>query len=121
VALSCGGHPLPLVLRAAGTVETVGRAGTLLGLFDRPDLEDTEVELHPGDAAILFTDGATEAKRRGMILGEDRLRAIVEACAGLQAEEIASRIVDAILTFQDGAPQDDLAIVVLRVPRSDGP
>ncbi len=121
LVLSCGGHPLPLVLRADGTVETVGRPGTLLGLFDDPDLDDVEIELQRRDAAVFFTDGATEAKRRGMLLGEDRLQALVATCAGLRAEEIAGRMVDAILAFQEGAPQDDLAIVVLRVPESDGP
>ena len=120
VALSCGGHPLPLVLRADGTVETAGRPGTLLGLFDEPDLVDVDLELEPGDAAVFFTDGATEAKRRGMLLGEDRLQAIVGACSGLRAEQIASRMVDAILAFQEGAPSDDLAIVVLRVPPANG-
>lgn len=116
VVLSCGGHPLPLVLRADGTIETAGRPGSLLGLFDEPDLEDVDLQLRRGDAAVFFTDGATEAKRRGMLLGEDRLQALVGACGGLRAEEIAGRMVDAILTFQEGAPQDDLAIVVLRVP-----
>jgi sigma-B regulation protein RsbU (phosphoserine phosphatase) len=116
VSLSCGGHPLPLVLRADGAVEPAGRPGTLLGLFDAPDLTDEEIRLGPGDAAVFFTDGATEAKHRGATLGEERLGAIVSSCAGLRAEEIASRIEDAIATFQDGAPQDDLAIVVLRVP-----
>ena len=121
LSLSCGGHPLPLVLRADGSVQTAGRPGMLLGLFEDPDLSDVEVELGAGDAAILFTDGATEAKRRGVLLGEDRLRAIVSACAGLRAEEIAHRMEDAILEFQEGAPKDDLAIVVLRVPDPDGP
>ena len=121
LSLSCGGHPLPLVLRADGTVETAGRPGTLLGLFEAPDLSDADLQLAAGDAAVFFTDGATEAKHRGTILGEDRLRAIVEACAGLRAEEIASRMVDTVMAFQEGAPQDDLAIVVLRVPPTDGP
>ncbi len=120
LSLSCGGHPLPLVLRADGTVETAGRPGTLLGLFEDPDLSDVDVELDAGDAAILFTDGATEAKRNGHLLGEDRLRAIVGTCAGLRAEEIAHRMEDAILEFQERSPRDDLAIVVLRVPEPSG-
>lgn len=115
LSMSCGGHPLPLLLRADGSVETVGRPGTLLGAFDAPELGDVDVELGPGDSVVFFTDGATEAKRRGTVLGDERLKAIVAACAGLHADEIASRMEDAIVTFQEGAPQDDLAIVVLRV------
>lgn len=119
LSLSCGGHPLPLVLRADASVETAGRPGTLLGLFEEPDLSDSDVELAPGDAVVLFTDGATEAKRRHVLLGEDRLRAIVSTCAGLRAEEVARRVEDAVLTFHDeGTPKDDLAIMVLRVPET---
>ncbi len=121
MSLSCGGHPLPLVLRADGSVEAVGSPGTLLGLFEEPDLADTDVELAAGDAAVFFTDGATEAKRRRVLLGEDRLRAIVSTCTGLRAAEIAHRLEDAILAFQEeNGPSDDLAIVVLRVPEVDG-
>jgi sigma-B regulation protein RsbU (phosphoserine phosphatase) len=116
VSLACGGHPLPLVLRADGSVEPVGRPGMLLGLFEDLDLVDENIVLEQGDALVFFTDGATEAKRGGMMLGEERLRALVRACAGLRAEEIAGRLEDALLAFQNGVPQDDLALVVLRVP-----
>ena len=116
LSLACGGHPLPLLLRADGSVEAAGRPGTLLGLLEEPDLVDVKVVLEPGDALVFFTDGAIEAKRRGVVLGEERLQAVVQSCAGLRAEEIAGRVEDAILAFQDGTPQDDLALVVLRVP-----
>ncbi len=117
VELACGGHPLPLLLRRGGSVERVGHPGTLLGLFDRVDLVDDVVELDPGDALVLFTDGAVEARRGGEVLGEERLRAFVAACAGCpHAEDVAARLDDAIAGFQDGVRQDDLAIVVLRVP-----
>jgi len=119
MSLSCGGHPLPLMLRADGSVEAAGSPGTLLGLFEVTELTDTDVELGPGDAAVFFTDGATEAKRRGVLLGEDRLRAIVSTCTGLRAAEIAQRLEDAIMAFQEeSGPSDDLAIVVLRVPEA---
>ena len=38
--ISTGGHPLPLVLRADGSVEPVGAPGTLLGIVPDPNLED---------------------------------------------------------------------------------
>jgi sigma-B regulation protein RsbU (phosphoserine phosphatase) len=117
VELSCGGHPPPLVLRRDGSVHRAGRPGTLLGLFEAVELSDDAVELEPGDALVLFTDGATDAKRGGEVLGEERLRALVAACAGLpRAEDMAVRLEDGIVSFQDGGRQDDLAIVVLRVP-----
>src|SRR3954452_13517092 len=40
VGFASGGHPLPLVLRANGTVEAVGAPGTLLGVVPDPSFED---------------------------------------------------------------------------------
>ena len=59
--LSNAGHPLPLVLRAGGTVQPIGAHGTLLGVARDPDLSDATVELGPGDALVLYTDGLTDA------------------------------------------------------------
>src|SRR5918997_92131 len=62
--VACGGHPLPVILRAGGEVQELGAAGTLLGLVQRPELEDRTGELHPGDTLVLYTDGLTEAGPR---------------------------------------------------------
>ena len=40
VTVASGGHPLPLLVRADGRVETVGRPGTLLGIVPEPRIED---------------------------------------------------------------------------------
>ena len=62
VCLSTGGHPLPFVLRADGTVEAVGEPGTLLGVLPDVRLSDTAVRLQRGDVMVLYTDGVTEAR-----------------------------------------------------------
>ena len=62
VCLSTGGHPLPYVLRADGTVEAVGEPGTLLGVLPEVSLSDTAVQLRRGDLMVLYTDGVTEAR-----------------------------------------------------------
>ena len=61
--LACGGHPLPLVVHADGSVEGVGRLGTLLGTDIDPLLADVTVELEIGDVLVLYTDGVTEVRR----------------------------------------------------------
>ena len=45
--LTAGGHPLPLVLRAGGAVETAGTPGSLLGIVDPPELAEHRLELAP--------------------------------------------------------------------------
>ena len=72
--LACGGHPLPLVLRASGAVEPVGKLGTLLGADVEPVLSDVEVELAEGDLLVLYTDGVTEVRAgRRELFGHDDL------------------------------------------------
>ena len=62
VGISTGGHPLPLLLRADGSVEPVGAPGTLLGVVPDPNLEDRAVTLAPGDALVFYTDGVIESR-----------------------------------------------------------
>ncbi|HEX2038647.1 MAG TPA: SpoIIE family protein phosphatase [Acidimicrobiales bacterium] len=114
--LACGGHPLPLVLRADGTVESVGSPGTLLGLWPEPELADEGVTLSAGDALVFYTDGALEARHGREQLGEERLKEIVGRCAGLRAPEVADAVAEGVEAFELGVAGDDLAVVVLRVP-----
>lgn len=116
LTVACGGHPLPLLLRGDGSVETIGRPGTLLGGFPHPRLTDQVTDLGPGDVVVLYTDGVTEARAAGDLFGEDRLTTLVESCAGLGAGSVAERIECAVVAFQGGCPHDDIAILVLRIP-----
>ncbi|MDQ1445101.1 MAG: hypothetical protein QOI20_1565 [Acidimicrobiaceae bacterium] len=75
--IACGGHPLPLLLRADGTLEEAGAPGMLLGLFPDVDPADVSVELRPGDAVVFYTDGVTEARGEDGQFGEGWLRALL--------------------------------------------
>jgi serine phosphatase RsbU (regulator of sigma subunit) len=113
--LGVGGHPLPLLLRADGSVERVGTPGTLIGLVPDPDIVDVRMDLQPGDSLVLYTDGVSEARSDGDLFGEERLIDLVKGCAGLDATGIAERIERDVLTFQGDENADDLAVLVLRV------
>jgi serine phosphatase RsbU (regulator of sigma subunit) len=116
LTVCCAGHPLPLVLRRDGTVETVGTPGTLLGFFPDPELHDRPVDMFPGDALVMYTDGVIEERRAtGEVFGQDRLTSILQACAGQDAEGIAAAIERRVIRFQPQAPRDDIAILVLRM------
>ena len=112
---SSAGHPLPLVVRASGRVEELGEPGTLLGLLPVVRVTDHSTELAPGDALVLFTDGVTEARRDGILFGDERLRDLLSGFAGRPAAEIATAIEGAAIAFQGGPLADDLAVVVVRV------
>ncbi len=115
LTISSGGHPLPLVLRADGRVETAGRPGTLLGVFPDPDLAEDLVTLGPGDAVVLYTDGVTEERAGTRIFGHEGLTATIAACRGCTADQIAEAIEQAVMELQPGAPRDDIALLVLRI------
>jgi serine phosphatase RsbU (regulator of sigma subunit) len=114
LTVSCGGHPLPVVLRADGTVETAGRPGTLLGVFPDPVLFDRTVDIGPGDAMITFTDGVTEVSGSGLD-GERRLTRVLSSCAGTNAEAIAERVERDVMHRGRRKTRDDMAVLILRV------
>ncbi len=113
--VSSAGHPVPLVVRAAGRVEPLGRPGTLLGPFPEVRLHDEAADLAPGDALVLYTDGITEARRGEEMFGEDRLRGLLSGLAGRPADEIARAVERAVAAHSGGPLGDDIALLVLRV------
>src|SRR5262249_21068729 len=69
LTLALGGHPLPLVLRKSGRVDSIGEPGTLLGALPSPALADSDAKLEVGDSLILYTDGMFDLRDRSR--GED--------------------------------------------------
>ena len=55
------GHVPPLVLSPGG-VETLKTTDLVVGLFPQAQYRNQTIQLEPGDAMVLFTDGVTEAE-----------------------------------------------------------
>jgi PAS domain S-box-containing protein len=122
VTVACAGHPMPLLVRPDGTVETVGVPGTLLGVFDEVDITDVAVELTDDEALVLYTDGLTEARGHGgELFGEERLAEVLAGTAGCGAAEMARRVGSAVAAFRRPGGGDDVAVLVLRVRRRSEP
>ncbi len=113
--VASAGHPLPLVIRAGGEVEALGRPGTILGPFPEVRVHDQEAELASGEALVLYTDGVIEARREGEMFGEERLRSLLAGLAGSPPGEVARAVEQAVVAFHGGPLADDLAILVVRV------
>jgi len=125
ITLCSAGHPLPLVLRSDGGVESAGRPGQMLGVFPEVSVVDSIIDLPLGDALVIYTDGAVE--QRGVdpvtgerrladaVSGEERLRDAVADSIGCDAESTAARIEEALHVARGATPPlDDVALLVIR-------
>jgi serine phosphatase RsbU (regulator of sigma subunit) len=116
-----GHNPLIHFQARTGLTRILTPAGLGLGLdagdrFDRI-LQEDEVPLEAGDVFLFFTDGVSEAMNAGAeLLGEGRLRRILEEGGSLGSEELKERILEEIRRFVgDADPHDDMTLVVLKV------
>jgi serine phosphatase RsbU (regulator of sigma subunit) len=110
------GHPLPFLVRTDGTVEQIGRPGTLLGVTPNVDLTVVTFDLRPGDFVVLFTDGLLEARRNGEQFDVGGVRSVLERCAGQAPGQVTAALEEAVTEFAGGEPRDDMAILVLGRP-----
>lgn len=119
VTFALAGHPQPMLLRAGD--HRVGDAGVPqgppLGVLTDVAYDRQRVELAPGDALVLFTDGLTEARRGdGPLLGEDEVARCLRETDGAGAGAIVARLVERVRAHvgADATPEDDVTIVVVR-------
>ena len=113
VTTCLGGHPPPLLVRADGSLGTVGTPGSLLGLFAEVSLHDARAELRQGDTIALFTDGVTELSVEHPDEGESMLRAALVAAATEEAAGIV-KTVERTLLDPRGSLRVDAALVVAK-------
>jgi serine phosphatase RsbU (regulator of sigma subunit) len=113
LTVALGGHPLPLILRKNGRVDSVGEPGTLLGALPSPVLADADAKLAVGDSLILYTDGMLDVGDRSKADQPDWLAKQVARVAGKSADEIAQKLTQAAVKRHGGEPRDDIAVLVL--------
>ena len=109
------GHNPPLLIRVGGKVEALTSGDAVLGLFPEWRFSQRTVELNPGDALVLFTDGVAEAcGRSGEPFGEERLVRVAQQNRDLGAERLHGVILAAASEHCEGHFQDDVSLVVLQ-------
>ena len=86
----------------------------ILGVLEEETWGQGSVQLAPGDALVLYTDGLTEAQDvQGSFFGQERLLDVLRAHRGESAEHIRGALLRALDDFAGDAVQgDDLALVV---------
>ena len=116
------GHPAPLHVRRASVLPTVEAAPAtplglhaLLGGTGGPEV--VEIDLEPGDAVLLYTDGVIEARDpHGVDFGEPRLRDLLEreSSSGREPAEVLRRLARSVLTYHGTRLSDDASMLYLR-------
>jgi CHASE3 domain sensor protein len=113
VAVACAGHPPAILVSPRGEPEPVDAYGDLLGVWPDIRLRQVELELRPGEALVLYTDGVTDAgpTHPGLERSAEQLLRLPGS------ERNADALADALLNETggpNGAARDDVAIVAVR-------
>jgi sigma-B regulation protein RsbU (phosphoserine phosphatase) len=112
------GHLMPVVVRE-GRIRRQPLIGSNIPLGIRRDLRfalEQPIELEPGDAMVLFTDGLWEAPDAGgRRFGTEVMPTLLEQLHELQPQPLVDRLLAAVAAHRASAePEDDYTMIVAR-------
>lgn len=116
--VNCG-HTAPFILDHRGCTELPGH-GPPLGFFPGQRWTAQSIDLGPGDAIFIFSDGVTECfNPQGEEYGEARLAELLTANRTRGAKGLVQAVVADAERFADGAEQsDDITCLAAFMPRA---
>ncbi|MGH2821165.1 MAG: ATP-binding SpoIIE family protein phosphatase, partial [Actinomycetota bacterium] len=111
------GHVPPIVYRAGRQeIEWLGEGGIALGIEEDVQYKCARVQLSPGDMVVFYTDGVTDAWRRGRPLGQGKLSDLVTEYGVGTPGELVQAIRRAVEAWvYGGEPRDDVTLVAVQV------
>lgn len=115
------GHNPPLFFQTGkrpgqGVLSHLERTGMAMGVEPETPYEQRTVQFNPGDFAMFYTDGITDALNpQGQDFGVENLEGIVLAEREKSAKQMAQALENELQTFIGGAPLfDDSTFVIVR-------
>src|SRR6185437_259114 len=118
------GHNPAILMRANGNFETLSANGLPLGISPliqtvaptEGAYHQVDLQLHPGDTVVIFTDGLVEAVNvQGTEYGDDRLLSMLRWAPSLTAASLLERLFADVNAFVgETHQQDDITCVVFR-------
>jgi serine phosphatase RsbU (regulator of sigma subunit) len=114
------GHLPPLVIHPDGSVAELAEwnGDLLLGVDPASKRRESVITLDRGATVLLYTDGLVERRDSDLDEGIHRLREALIELAGLPLEELLDELLERLV---HGRPEDDVALVAVRLHRQDRP
>ncbi|RBY80964.1 histidine kinase [Geodermatophilus sp. TF02-6] len=114
------GHLPPLVINGDGSVAELAawKADLLLGVDPEVRRQESVVTLDRDATVLLFTDGLVERRDADLDAGLLRLREALAELADRPLQELLDEVLERLV---DGRPEDDVALVAVRLHRQDRP
>lgn len=110
------GHVPPIIYHCGSNeLEWLGQGGLPVGVEDDATYVSHRLELQPGDMVFFYTDGVTEAARRGRPLGQGRLSDLMLEYGVGTPGELVQAIRRNVEAWTDGELRDDIAMVGVQV------
>jgi serine phosphatase RsbU (regulator of sigma subunit) len=114
---SNAGHPPPLLVLPDGTATFLEhRPNLLLGLDPEAPRSDHELLLPAGATLLLYTDGLIESRNGPLDEGLQRLHTTAADLVGAPVDDLCDTLLDRLAP----SPDDDVALLALRVRPSGG-
>jgi sigma-B regulation protein RsbU (phosphoserine phosphatase) len=113
--ISCG-HETALIFRGRSAHVHLPHNSPSLGISEAADLTVDTVHVERGDRLVIVSNGVTDARP---LCSQTEFFGTARLCSyfGLQPSERtaeASRLIDHVVTFADGALDDDAAALIAR-------
>lgn len=115
IAYTRAGHLPPLLVRGGDVTQLEDGGGLLFGV-GTPPRHTARTSLVPGDVLVFYTDGLVERRDRSL---RDGVGVLTELCSRLTADSAAG-VGEELLAQLADAAEDDVAVVVVRVPTDRG-
>jgi sigma-B regulation protein RsbU (phosphoserine phosphatase) len=116
-AYARAGHELPLIVTADGKAEIAPYdQGQLMGVLDKPILDEQTVSIPSGGMIMLYTDGVIDARHsNGDSFGMERLIKELELPRAGSAQDQCDRLWQTLCNFQSrDAQEDDVTLVSIQ-------
>ena len=108
------GHTPVILQHEDGEIEILDQGNIPVGLSESFSYDCFQISLEPGDRLILYSDGITEARRRGEFFGEERFFDLIRSSRSDSVTSGVENIVKSLKNWiADESLADDISLLIV--------